>query len=56
MDEKKNEAIEVVFRDFSKAFHSFQPEKLLAALTGLGVFNDIIQLSMDFLSNIGSSE
>jgi hypothetical protein len=51
LDNKNNKAVEVIFKDFSKAFDSLQPGKLLEALHSLGIPSHIVQLSIDFLNN-----
>ena len=46
---KTTKAIEVIYKDFSKAFDSLQPSKLLSALSNMQVPGSIIQLCLDFL-------
>ena len=47
---KTTKAIEVIYKDFSKAFDSLQPSKLLSALSNMQVPGSIIQLCLDFLN------
>ena len=44
LDCKSTKAIEVIYKDFSKAFASLQPSKLLSALSNMQVPGSIIQL------------
>ena len=49
LDCKSTKAIEVIYKDFSKAFDSLQPSKLLSALSNMQVPGSIIQLCLNFL-------
>ena len=51
LDDRGIKAVEVLFKDFSKAFDSLQPAKLLKSLVEMGVTSDILKLSMDFMTN-----
>ena len=51
LDDRGIKAVEVLFKDFSKAFDSLQPAKLLKSLIEMGVTSDILKLSMDFMTN-----
>ena len=51
LDDRGIKAVEVLFKDFSKAFDSLQPAQLLKSLVEMGVTSDILKLSMDFMTN-----
>ena len=51
MDDKNTRAVEVVFKDFSKAFDSLQPNMLMSALNNLDVTSKMKHLCLDFLTN-----
>ena len=50
LDCKNTVAVNVVFKDFSKAFNCMQPEVLLKRLQDLNVTNNMIRLCNSFLS------
>ena len=56
LDDRGIKAVEVLFKDFSKAFDSLQPAKLLKSLVEMGVTSDILKLSMDFMTNRQQSQ
>ena len=51
LDDKNTAAVNIMFKDFSKAFDCMQPELLKERLQGMEVTSDIIKLSQSFLSN-----
>ena len=51
LDDRGIKAVEVLFKDFSKAFDSLQPAKLLKSLVETGVTSNILKLSVDFITN-----
>ena len=51
LDNRTNKAVEVIYKDFSKAFDSLQPGRLLEALQSLNSPSHITKLAMDFLNN-----
>ena len=51
LDDKSTKAVEVIFKDFSKAFDPLQPSKLATVLADMGVSADILELSLHFMSS-----
>lgn len=49
LDNKNTKAVEVLYKDFSKAFDSLQPSKLMLALNSLGLSTNMQQLCLNFL-------
>jgi hypothetical protein len=50
MLDQSNTAVEVIFKDFTKAFDSLQPNKLIAALKDLDATPSLLQLALSFLT------
>jgi hypothetical protein len=50
LDKKDVHAVEVLCKDFSKAFDLLQPSKLAETLQDISVTPDILRLSLNFMS------
>lgn len=48
---QSNSTVNIIFKDFSKAFDMMQPARLLNALKNLQINENIIALAADFLTN-----
>ena len=51
IDKKPGMKIQVIFKDFSKAFDGMQATHHLLALENINMFEDIIHLAIDFLTD-----